>query len=103
MIPFMEEFHRGAPRQVQLGTLKLGDHAIILSLAFARALLIQVNEIDKYWIHGTILAPDSPPAGKDLPQPTFSRDAKTLCLPLSAAETQDLFEKYAPMFLPKIN
>jgi hypothetical protein len=93
MIPFLDEFETG--KHVQLGDLKPGARAIILSLHFKRALLVQItrHEIDdkgRAWTHGHVVAPVMWRAVTE----TFSRPADALAVALTEDEVRTLTEKY---------
>jgi hypothetical protein len=93
MIPFLNEFEIG--KHVQLGDLKPGAHAIILSLHFKRALLVQItkHEIDdkgNAWTHGHVVAPVMWRTVTE----TFSRPADTLAVALTDEEVHALTNKY---------
>lgn len=96
MIPFLAEFEKG--KHVKLGDIEPGARAIILSLHFRRALIVQVTKQEDdgkgaTWVHGHVVAPIMWRTVIE----TFSRRADTLAVALTADEAKALLDKYAPM------
>ena len=102
MLPILEAFHKGQGRQVRIDSLKRGDRAIILSLNFVGAIVIEVHQIDAptrpalepTWVSGIILAPEhlayaSIRAGERVPM-TFNRQGDALALPITEDEFRAL-------------
>jgi hypothetical protein len=101
MIPFFDEFHAGSARLVPIQDIGTGEHAIILSLHFRRALIIRVTGHADHWTNGEIISPADNTYIPDMPFATFSRDHSALALPLTPEEVADLTEKYKHMIGPK--
>jgi len=101
MIPFFDEFHAGSASLVPIETLKVGDHAIILSLHFRRALIVRITGHADEWTNGDIVAPADNTGIPDMPLATFSRDHSALALPLTVDEVAALVAKYKSALGPK--
>jgi hypothetical protein len=84
--PLFDEFHKRTPFHVPISTIEPGTYALILSMNFHTAILVEVTEITSLTVSGVILWPDYEHA--IVPQ-WFSRDSKTPALPVDG----DLFKQ----------
>lgn len=100
MIPFLDEFHSNTASHTKITNLSEGEHAIILSLHFIRALVVKITKNEGNWIHGLVVAPLAyaivGPA-----QDTFSRDGNAMALHVPADQLEALLSKYPAMNEPK--
>ncbi len=79
--PLFDEFHKRTAQHVQLSTILPGSYALILSMNFHTALIVEVAEISALFVSGVIIRPQYDDA---ISAHHFSRDPKTLALPLDA-------------------
>lgn len=98
MIPFLNEFETG--KHVKIGDVKPGEHAIILSLHFKRALVVLVTKHEKddkdvVWTHGHVVAPVMWRTVIE----TFSRPSDALAVALTESEAAQLLDTFRPMQL----
>jgi len=89
--PLFEEFHRRRAQHVPISMIASGSYALVLSMHFHTAIIVQVSEISSLSVEGAIIRPVYQHAAVSQ---WFSRDPKTPALPLDG----DLLKQFVDTF-----
>jgi hypothetical protein len=86
MIPYFHDFMQRAQDQRPIGVLPVGTKAIILSLHFKCALIVQIESQTGSHTTGRILYPLTEEQKMSMKFEQFDRDKTALALPLTLSE-----------------